>query len=288
MFNAATKTAYSAGAFAVVAGFAAVFTTSDRVAFAVLVFAGVLAVGVGLAGFYFAPRDPVMPASGEVDAAAVQAADLGDLPRPSPWPLLGAFSMLLLALGAALGKSLVVFGLIAATVAAFAWLAQAWSEHPSWTDAMTERVSDRFIVPIGLPGTVIVLLGIGAVSLSRIFLAVSKEVAPAIAIVVAFLLLGAFYLASKREHFGRAMLGGLAAISAVLVLGAGLTGVLLGERDFHHVGETHESDSGDDSHGSTDSHGDDESDSHGDEKSDSHSDDESHDSGEPAATTTEP
>lgn len=239
MFNAATKTAYTAGAFAVVAGFAAVFSTSDRVAFSTLVFAGVLAVAIGLAGFYFAPRDPVVPVSAEVEAAAVHSIDLGDLPRPSPWPLVGAASVTLLALGAALGKSLVVFGLIAATIATFAWLAQAWREHPSWTDAMTARVNDRFVVPIGLPGSVIVLLGISAVSISRIFLAVSVTAAPIIGIVIAFLLLGAFYLASKREHFGRSMLGGLAAISAVLVLGSGLAGALAGEREFHHAGESH-------------------------------------------------
>lgn len=236
MFNAASKTAYTVAAAALALGFGAVIGTSDRVAFSVLLFAAAVAAALGVAVFYFAPRDPVIPVSAEVEAATVRSIDVTDVPRQSPWPLLAAVAVTLVGVGAALGKSLIVIGLIIATIAAFAWLGQVWREHPSWTQAMTDRLNDRFVVPIGLPGTIIALAGLGAVSLSRIFLAVDADVAPVIGIVVAFAILGAFYLLSTRDELSKNTLTGLVAVAVALVIGAGVAGALKGEREFHHAG----------------------------------------------------
>ena len=236
MFNAASKTSFTAAAAAFVLGFGAVLSTSDRVAFAVLVFAAAIAAAVGVAVFYFSPRDPVIPVSAEVEAATVRSIDVTDLPAQSPWPLLGAVAVTLVAVGAALGKGFIVIGLILAVVAAFAWLGQVWGEHPSWTQAMTDRIQNRFIVPIGLPGTILLLAGLAAVSLSRIFLAVDADVAPAIGIVIAFAILGAFYLLSTRESISKNTMTLLVAVAVALVIGAGLAGALKGEREFHEAG----------------------------------------------------
>jgi plastocyanin len=96
---------------------------------------------------------------------------------------------------------------------------------------MTDRLNDRFIVPIGLPGTIFALAGIGVISLSRLLLAVSEKAAPLIVITVAAAVLGAFYLLSTR-HVGRQALAALATVSAGLVLAAGVAGALKGERKF--------------------------------------------------------
>ena len=239
MFNAASKLSFTAAAIAFVAGFATVFTTSDRVAFTSLVFASAIAAGIGVAVFYFAPRDPVVPASAEVEAATVRSVDVSDLPAVSPWPLVGALAVTLLGVGAALGKGLIVIGLIVAVAVAFAWLAQVWREHPSWTPAMTERINNRFVVPIGLPGTAILFAGLGAVSLSRIFLAVSADAAPYIGAAIAFVILGSFYLLSKTEEVGRNLLRGLIAVSTALIISAGVAGAVAGEREFHEAGAEH-------------------------------------------------
>ncbi|HEX7167138.1 MAG TPA: cupredoxin domain-containing protein [Acidimicrobiales bacterium] len=233
MFNAASKTAYTLGVAAIVAGFAAVLATSDRVAFASLVFAGVLAAAIGLAVFWYAPRDPVVPVSAEVEAATSRRVDVTDVARPSPWPLVAALAIALFGVGAALGKGLIVIGIVVSFVAGLAWLAQSWREHPSWTTAMTQRVNDRYVVPLGLPAVAILSVAVAAVSLSRIFLAVSKEAAPIIGSIIAFALLGAFYLLSKMEQIGRSVIATLAAVSTALVIGAGVAGALKGEREFH-------------------------------------------------------
>ena len=236
MFNAASKLSFTVAVAAAAAGFAAVFVTSDRVAFTALVFAGVLAAAVGLAVFYFAPRDPVVPASAEVEAAAVRSVDVADLPRPSLWPFVAAVAVTLAAIGAATGKRLIVIAVVVSVLVVLGWLAQVWREHPSWTQAMSDRLNDRFVVPIGLPLLVAALTAIGAVSLSRIFLAVSADAAPIIGIVIAFIVLGAFYLISTRERLDRPMLITLVGVAAVLVLGAGVAGSIAGEREFHEAG----------------------------------------------------
>ena len=236
MFNAATKLSYTVAVVAVAAGFGAVFATSDRVAMSNLVFAGVLAASIGIAVFLYAPRDPVVPVSAEVDAATSRSVDVSDLPRPSVWPLVAAVAIALLGVGAAIGKGIIVIGILFALVSGVAWLAQVWREHPSWTAAMTERVNDRYVVPMGLPALAILSIATAAISLSRIFLAVSVEAAPIIAAIVAFALLGAFYLLSKADDIGRGLVAALASGAAVLVVGAGVAGALKGEREFHHAG----------------------------------------------------
>ncbi|HEX4978568.1 MAG TPA: cupredoxin domain-containing protein [Acidimicrobiales bacterium] len=219
MFNAASKTSFTAATAALALGFGAVLATSDRVAFSVMLFASAVTTALGIAVFYFTPRDPVVPASAEVEAAAVRTTDVSDLPRSSLWPLLGA-------------------------VAGFGWLGQAWTEHPSWTRAMTDRINERFVVPIGLPGTIIALAGLSAVSLSRIFLAVSADAAPVVGVVVAFALLGSFYLLSTRETIGRGTITALVGVAAVFVIGAGVAGAIAGEREFHEAGGEHAGEGG--------------------------------------------
>ena len=233
MFNAASKLYFTAAGLAIVVGFGYVVATSDRVGFTNLVVAGLAAVGLGLAAFLFVPREPLALVGDE--PAEARPADTTDLAVASNWPVLGALALGLLAAGAALDGSLTLLGVIVALVAAFSWFAQVWREHPSWTQEMTDRVNERFVVPFGLPGTIFLLVGVGVVALSRLFLAVSAEAAPIIGIVIAFALLGGFYLISTRS-LGRQALASISTVAVGLVLAAGVAGALMGEREFHHTG----------------------------------------------------
>ena len=233
MFNAASKLYFALAGVAIVVGFGYVVGTSDRVGFTNLVFAGVAAFTLALAVYAFVPREPLQLALDEVGEA--RPADTTDLPEASNWPALAALSLGLLAAGAAFEGSLILLGVVVGLVALFSWFGQVWREHPSWTQEMTDRVNDRFVVPFGLPGTIFLLAGLGVISLSRLFLAVSAEAAPWIGIIIAFALLGAFYLLSVRD-VGRPAMATLATIGVGLVLAAGVAGALKGEREFHHAG----------------------------------------------------
>ncbi|MDQ3107389.1 MAG: cupredoxin domain-containing protein [Actinomycetota bacterium] len=231
MFNAASKLYFALAGLAIVIGFGYVIGTADRVGFTNLAVAGVAALGLGLGAFAFVPREPItVPVDEPADR---RPADTTDVPVASNWPPLAALALGLLAAGAALESSLILLGVVVGLVAAFSWFGQVWREHPSWTQAMTDRINSRFVVPFGLPGTIFLLAGVGVVALSRLFLAVSVEAAPIIGIVIAFALLGGFYLVSTRQ-LARPALASLATISVGLVLAAGVAGALKGEREFHH------------------------------------------------------
>ena len=232
MFNAASKLYFTAAGLAIVAGFGYVVATSDRVGFTNLVVAGLAAVGLGLAAFAFVPREPLSLVGDE--PAEARPADTTDVAPPSSWPVFGALALGLIAAGAAVDGALILLGVVVGLVAVFAWFGQVWREHPSWTQEMTDRLNERFVVPFGLPGTIFLLVGIGVVALSRLFLAVSVEAAPIIGIVVAFALLGGFYLLSTRD-VGRQALATISTVAVGLVLAAGVAGALRGEREFHHA-----------------------------------------------------
>lgn len=233
MFNAASKLYFTAAGLAIVVGFGYVVATSDRVGFTNLVVAGLAAIGLGLAAFAYVPREPLSLVGDE--PAEARPADTTDVAVASNWPILGALALGLVAAGAAVDGSLILLGVVVGLVATFGWLGQTWREHPSWTPAMTDRINQRFVVPFGLPGTIFLLVGIGVVALSRLFLAVSVEAAPIIGIVIAFALLGGFYLLSTRS-VGRQALATISTVAIGLVLAAGVAGALMGEREFEHEG----------------------------------------------------
>lgn len=230
MFNAASKLYFTLAAAAIVVGFLYVVVASDRVGFTNLVVAGVLLVGLGVALFGFVPREPVRVGDSSVGA---RPANTTDVATPSLWPMVGAAAIALVAAGAAADSTLILVGVVIGLVATFAWFGQVWREHPSWTPAMNERLHDRFVVPFGLPGTIVVFVGIGVISLSRLFLAIPREVAPFVGAGAAFVVLGTIYLIATR-NVGRQIAGGLAAIAVASVLGSGIAGAIKGERSFEH------------------------------------------------------
>ena len=231
MFNAASKLYFALAGVAIVVGFGYVVGTGDRVGFTNLVVAGLAAFALALAAYVFVPREALTVDADE--PAEARPADATDVAGASSWPVFGALALGLVAAGAAMEPSLILLGIVVGLVATFSWFGQVWREHPSWTQAMTDRLNERFVVPFGLPLTIFLLAGLGVVSLSRLFLAVSREAAPIIGILIAFALLGAFYLLSTRQ-VGRSALATLGTIAVALVLAAGVAGALKGEREFHH------------------------------------------------------
>ena len=236
MFSVASRTSFTVALLAAVTGFLSVLVTHDRVGFTALMFVGALAAVAGIAIFYFTPVEPIVPPSAEVEEATARTVDITDLPRPSIWPAVGAAAVALVAVAAALGRSITTLALAAAAVAAFGWLAQVWREHPSWTRDMSVRINDRFVVPIALPAVIVVLAGAAVISMSRLLLAVSVEAAPLLASVAAFGVLGVFTLVASRDNVGRSALVALVVVSSILVVAAGVVGVAQGEREFHHKG----------------------------------------------------
>jgi len=233
VFNAASKLYFTLAGLAIVVAIGYAVGTGDRVGFTNLAVAGIAAIVIGVAAFAYVPREPLSASLAE--PAEPRPADTTDGPRASSWPVFGALALGLVAAGAATEGLLILVGVIVGLVAVFAWFGQTWREHPSWTQAMTDRINDRFVVPIGLPGTIFILAGIGVVALSRLFLSVSVGAAPIIGIVIAFALLGGFWFIANN-NVGRSAVTTVATFAVVLVLAGGVAGALKGEREFHHPG----------------------------------------------------
>ncbi|MEA3077195.1 MAG: hypothetical protein QOF60_2103 [Actinomycetota bacterium] len=225
MFNAASKLYFAVAGAAIVLGFGYVIFTSDRVGATALVFAGLGALALGLAAFALLPPDPLLA----LTAAEPRSADTTDVARGSAWVPAAAVAATLAVAGLATERALFTFGLVAGIVIAFGWLGQVWREHPSWTEAMDQRLHDRFVVPMVLPATIFVLAGIAVISLSRLLLAVSEKAAPLIVIVAAAGILGLFYVLANR-NVGRQALATLAVVAAGLVVAAGVAGAIKGGR----------------------------------------------------------
>lgn len=237
MFSAASKLGFTVTAASVLAAVLYAFGTGDRNGFALLMFTGAVFFAVAVGAFFF-----VGPTELAVEAAQAQASPSPvrpDVPAPSPWPLGVAAGIALAVVAVAAGTLFLVLGLLLVAGTGLIWFSQAWREHPSWTPAMTDRLNQRFVVPLGLPALTIVLVGIGAVSFSRIFLAASSEVAPIIAIVAALAILGGCFVVASADDMGRTAIRVIAAFAVILVLGAGAVGAFVGERQFHPAtGET--------------------------------------------------
>ena len=222
MFSAASKLWFTVGFLAVVAAAAVVAFTGDRSAFMLLLASGLAVAALGGLAFAYMRPDPHEALDLDAPLGESRPADTTDLPHPSPWPMLLALALGVVAIGAALDKSLLLLGGVLALAAGFVWLSQAWREHPSWTPAMTDRINNRFVVPIGLPGTILVLGGIGVYSFSRILLALAGDGAVLVAGVTALVLLVAFAVIASKPNAGRRALGALAAGAAILLVGSGI------------------------------------------------------------------
>jgi plastocyanin len=174
---------------------------------------------------------PQVPA--DAPAPERRATTPGEPARGSVWPLLTAAAAAILAVGAATETPVVVAGAVALFLCGLGWFGRSWADHHTFTEPVRRRVSDRFLAPLGSPVLGFALVALIAISLSRVFLAVSLEVAPWIALAVAVLiLLGCAWVAS-RPRMGQSALMALAALAGVSTVGAGIAGATQGEREFH-------------------------------------------------------
>lgn len=190
-----------------------------------------LAACIATAGASVADEAPVVPA--DAPPPERRATTTGSPPRGSAWPAGAALAVAVLGATAAAGGPVVLVGVIAVVIAAMGWFAKVWSEDPTWTPRLHERVTFRLLVPVGLPVGAFLLAATIAISLSRILLAVSKNASVLVAFVAAVAILGACSWVALRPRVTSSTVLALAAIAVISVAGAGITGVAAGEREFH-------------------------------------------------------
>lgn len=169
-----------------------------------------------------------------------RASTTGAPARGSAWPAGAALAVAGLGVTAAVGGPVVLAGVIAIVVVAAGWFGTAWSEDATWTPRLSERVTLRLLVPIGLPVGMFLLTATIALSVSRILLAVPKNSSVLVAFVVAVSILGACSWVATRPRISSSAILALVVLAVASMAGAGITGVAAGERPFHPEHGEHE------------------------------------------------
>lgn len=196
-----------------------------------------LAVAAAVLGFAFlGVRDTAPLVPPDAPPPDPRATPPGAPARASAWPLLAALDVGLVAVGAAVDDGLVYAGIVLCIVSALGWFGRAWSEHPSLTPRVRERVDYRFLVPLGLPVGMIALTVVIAISMSRVLLAVNKDASVVVALVVAIGILAGMWVIAVRPGVGSSALVVLAGLAGISVVGAGIAGAAQGERHFEKHG----------------------------------------------------
>jgi plastocyanin len=237
VLNLASKLLFTLSAAAVVSAIAYGLVVDERSGVAIFLFlaAAAAVAGAATAGNAVPDLAPLVP--DDAPPPQRRATTVGAAPRGSGWPLAAAAAVTVLAAGAAVGPAMVLGGAIAVAVATGGWFARVWSEDPTWAPRVRERVSARLLVPVGLPVATFLLAAFIAISVSRVLLAVSKNAAALLAILVGVAILAACAWIAARPRLRPSAVVSIAALAAVSMVGAGIAGAVSGEREFHHAGE---------------------------------------------------
>jgi plastocyanin len=231
LFNSAAKLLFGLAVAALVLGLGLQVAIDEPAGFVLLmgIFAAAVLAGLALTGSELRDRAPRYGA----DAPPIETISVDARPEPpSVWPLAAAVSAGLVGVGLAAGRAVLTVGVVVAVLAAGGWLAQSWREDPSYTPREGAKVSDRLVLPFGLPALALLVVGIVVLSVSRVLLAVPKGASVAIAGSLAVALLATFFLLASRPHMATKVLVGLAGVAVLGLIAAGGVSAASGYRTF--------------------------------------------------------
>jgi hypothetical protein len=159
--------------------------------------------------------------------------------KPSIAPFAAALGVGVIGLGAALGLSTLVAGMVVLAIGATLWFISSWRSHPDHVGAITSRVSDRFSLPWGMPLSMLgLIIGI-AFAISRSLLAASKIGSIFVIAIAAITIFAGGFLAAARPS-KKGLMQTLIVFAAVSVAAMFIVGEVAGSRDFEkHHGEQH-------------------------------------------------
>lgn len=185
---------------------------------------GALAGSALVGGFTIFTRDHEAASVEEAVTAAAEPATSGF------WPIVVALGVGVLLLGLVSTPVVFVLGIAALAVGGGEWIIQDWADRASSDSKYNRFVRERALSPLEFPVLAAIGVAVMGYSFSRVMLAVDKKGAPIIFVVVAagILLVGSF--AAFNPSFRGKVLATIATAGAVVLVLAGITGGLVGER----------------------------------------------------------
>jgi hypothetical protein len=173
-------------------------------------------------------------------AAATLSAAARQAPAGSPWPVVGAIGIALVAVGLVSLPLVTIVGLVVILAAVIEWMVQAWAEQGSADQAYNGEIRARMANPLEMPILATIFAAIVILGFSRIMLALSKVgTVVAFSVIAAVVLFIAFLMASRPGVASRT-LGGVVAIGVLALVAGGAVAAVSGERKMHVIETTAE------------------------------------------------
>lgn len=212
----------------------------SHVAYVALVTLLVLAATLG--GLFLAFRDADPEAEAQV--LHTESVPLTRAPQGTNFlPLVATFGIGVLVIGLVTNLYVVLAGATVLVMVLFVWALRAWAERATGDAEVNAEIYSRFIEPVRVPILSAIIVGVVAIGLSRVLLAVSKTGAVAVFGVVAAVFLIGAVLVAARPQISKNLTTILLFIVAIGVIAAGIAAAVIGQRDIEHHGEEHTEDS---------------------------------------------
>lgn len=224
MFSTGSKYFIAMTSLSVIAAILYLFLVNPTDLGAIALF-GLASSAATMAGFALFTRDnDALTIEQAVDANTVSVS-------PSFWPLVLALGIAMILLGLATLPVVFILGIAVVAAGGVEWMIQGWADRASSNAAYNNIVRSKVMGGIEYPGLAAVLAIVVAFLFSRIFLAVSKNSATVLFIIVASIVFAlGFVFSSKPTLRKKAIAFGLPLGIAALVV-AGVASSMSGERE---------------------------------------------------------
>lgn len=210
----------------------------DALGFFVLLFLAAVSALVGVVVVSFRDGDPENLKRITMPTQFPQGLAVPPAQRPTApdyWPFLAAVSVGVIILGLALEMKILWVGAIGiAVVCALEWAFSGWAER-STADAETNAaLRHRLLAPIELPALAAVVVGVFALAISRVLLAVSKlGSVVALSVIAAVFMLVAILLSTK-PNLSRKSVAIIVGAVVLAVVALGIVTAVIGPREIEH------------------------------------------------------
>ena len=156
-----------------------------------------------------------------------------EVPAPSKvnyWPVVAGFSLGAIALGLAVGPTLVFIGCIGLGATTVEWAVRAWADRATGDPEVNQAIRNRFLHPVEIPAMAVIAIGGLVLAVSRILLALPKGGAYAVFALVPVAILGLGALVFFSPKLSPSIIAGLLIVGAVAILAGGVAAGIHGER----------------------------------------------------------
>lgn len=206
----------------------------DHLAYTVLLTLAFTAAMLAILHVAFRDADP----EAEAEVLHTESVPLTRAPSGTNFlPLVGAFAVGIVLIGLITNKVVVIAGAVLGLLVIGTWTLRAWAERATGDDEVNRELYHRFIEPFRVPVLAIISIGVVALGLSRVLLAVSEVSAVVVFIVVGTIFLFGAALLAARPQISKNAITIILFVGALLLIAIGAIAAVQGQRSFEHEQE---------------------------------------------------